>query len=135
MHMRSTMQSHQLMLCMHAFLPQELLDSGYLMEVNRFSKFIHGMATLFPEMVGMRQPGRVGQQGRLCCSERQELLNSSYFIEVNRFSKRWWVGWGLGLRGRTSTASGACFGKKVGKVEALPAPAQLVLFCTRSALS
>jgi SPX domain protein involved in polyphosphate accumulation len=30
---------------------QELLDSGYLTEVHKFSKFIHGTATLFPEMV------------------------------------------------------------------------------------
>lgn len=28
--------------------PQELLDSGYLTEVHKFSKFIHGSATLFP---------------------------------------------------------------------------------------
>lgn len=31
---------------------QELLDSGYLTEVHKFSKFIHGTATLFPDMVG-----------------------------------------------------------------------------------
>eukprot|EP00798_Chlamydomonas_sp_ICE-L_P020547 gene20547-27337_t len=30
---------------------QDLLDSGYLTEVHKFSKFIHGTATLFPEMV------------------------------------------------------------------------------------
>lgn len=30
---------------------QELLDSGYLTEVHKFSKFIHGTATLFPDMV------------------------------------------------------------------------------------
>lgn len=30
---------------------QELLDSGYLTEVHKFSKFIHGTCTLFPEMV------------------------------------------------------------------------------------
>lgn len=30
---------------------QELLDSGYLVEVHKFSKFIHGTATLFPDMV------------------------------------------------------------------------------------
>jgi SPX domain protein involved in polyphosphate accumulation len=27
------------------------LDSGYLTEVHKFSKFIHGTCTLFPEMV------------------------------------------------------------------------------------
>ena len=38
--------------------PQELLDSGYLTEVHKFSKFIHGTATLFPDMVGGRaHPG------------------------------------------------------------------------------
>lgn len=31
-----------------ACLPQELLDSGFLTEVHKFSKFIHGSATLFP---------------------------------------------------------------------------------------
>eukprot|EP00879_Flechtneria_rotunda_P032077 GHRR01035229.1.p1 GENE.GHRR01035229.1~~GHRR01035229.1.p1 ORF type:complete len:471 (+),score=154.83 GHRR01035229.1:612-2024(+) len=30
---------------------QELLESGYLTEVHKFSKFIHGTCTLFPEMV------------------------------------------------------------------------------------
>jgi hypothetical protein len=30
---------------------QELLDSGYLTEVHKFSKFIHGTCTLFPELV------------------------------------------------------------------------------------
>ncbi len=30
---------------------QELLESGYLVEVHKFSKFIHGTATLFPDMV------------------------------------------------------------------------------------
>lgn len=30
---------------------QELLDSGYLTEVHKFSKFIHGTCTLFPDMV------------------------------------------------------------------------------------
>jgi len=30
---------------------QELLDSGYLTQVHKFSKFIHGSATLFPDMV------------------------------------------------------------------------------------
>ncbi|GAB4819711.1 hypothetical protein N2152v2_006757 [Parachlorella kessleri] len=30
---------------------QELLDSGLLTEVHKFSKFIHGTATLFPDMV------------------------------------------------------------------------------------
>ncbi|KAF6262836.1 VTC domain-containing protein [Scenedesmus sp. NREL 46B-D3] len=30
---------------------QELLDSGYLTEVHKFSKFIHGSCTLFPELV------------------------------------------------------------------------------------
>lgn len=29
----------------------ELLESGYLTEVHKFSKFIHGTATLFPDMV------------------------------------------------------------------------------------
>ncbi|CAL8471696.1 g11238 [Coccomyxa elongata] len=30
---------------------QDLLDSGYLTEVHKFSKFIHGTATLLPELV------------------------------------------------------------------------------------
>jgi len=30
---------------------QELLESGYLTEVHKFSKFIHGSCTLCPEMV------------------------------------------------------------------------------------
>ena len=30
---------------------QELLESGYLTEVHKFSKFIHGTATLLPDMV------------------------------------------------------------------------------------
>ncbi len=30
---------------------QELIESGLLTEVHKFSKFIHGTATLFPEMV------------------------------------------------------------------------------------
>mmetsp|Transcript_16483 Transcript_16483/g.28259 ORF Transcript_16483/g.28259 Transcript_16483/m.28259 type:complete len:740 (-) Transcript_16483:558-2777(-) len=30
---------------------QEMVDSGYLTEVHKFSKFIHGTATLFPDMV------------------------------------------------------------------------------------
>ena len=30
---------------------QEMIDSGYLVELHKFSKFIHGTATLFPEMV------------------------------------------------------------------------------------
>eukprot|EP00878_Enallax_costatus_P037167 GHUV01041967.1.p1 GENE.GHUV01041967.1~~GHUV01041967.1.p1 ORF type:complete len:392 (+),score=107.62 GHUV01041967.1:183-1358(+) len=30
---------------------QELLESGYLTEVHKFSKFIHGTCTLFPELV------------------------------------------------------------------------------------
>lgn len=30
---------------------QDLLDSGYLTEVHKFSKFIHGTATLFPDQV------------------------------------------------------------------------------------
>jgi len=30
---------------------QELIDSGYLTEVHKFSKFIHGTATLLPDMV------------------------------------------------------------------------------------
>eukprot|EP00877_Chromochloris_zofingiensis_P009475 jgi/Chrzof1/4781/Cz14g26070.t1 len=30
---------------------QELLDSGFLTEVHKFSKFIHGSCTLFPELV------------------------------------------------------------------------------------
>lgn len=30
---------------------QELLESGYLTEVHKFSKFIHGSATLMPDMV------------------------------------------------------------------------------------
>jgi SPX domain protein involved in polyphosphate accumulation len=34
---------------------QELLDSGYLTEVHKFSKFIHGSCTLFPEMVQVRR--------------------------------------------------------------------------------
>lgn len=33
------------------YFAQELLDSGYLTEVHKFSKFIHGTATLFPDMV------------------------------------------------------------------------------------
>lgn len=33
---------------------QELLDSGYLTEVHKFSKFIHGTCTLFPEMVQVK---------------------------------------------------------------------------------
>lgn len=32
-------------------LLQELLESGYLTEVHKFSKFIHGSCTLCPEMV------------------------------------------------------------------------------------
>lgn len=38
---------------LHLFL-QELLESGYLTEVHKFSKFIHGTCTLFPEMVQVR---------------------------------------------------------------------------------
>jgi SPX domain protein involved in polyphosphate accumulation len=30
---------------------QEMIDSGYLVELHKFSKFIHGTCTLFPEMV------------------------------------------------------------------------------------
>lgn len=30
---------------------QELLESGYLTEVHKFSKFIHGTCTIFPELV------------------------------------------------------------------------------------
>ena len=30
---------------------QELLESGYLTEVHKFSKFIHGSCTLTPELV------------------------------------------------------------------------------------
>ena len=33
---------------------QELLSSGYLTEVHKFSKFIHGTATLMPDMVQVR---------------------------------------------------------------------------------
>ena len=33
---------------------QELLESGYLTEVHKFSKFIHGSATLMPDMVQVR---------------------------------------------------------------------------------
>ena len=33
---------------------QELLNSGYLTEVHKFSKFIHGTATLLPDMVQAR---------------------------------------------------------------------------------
>lgn len=29
----------------------DLLDSGYLTEVHKFSKFIHGTATLMPDLV------------------------------------------------------------------------------------
>jgi SPX domain protein involved in polyphosphate accumulation len=39
------------MACVHLSHAQELLDSGYLVEVHKFSKFIHGTATLFPDMV------------------------------------------------------------------------------------
>lgn len=35
---------------------QELLDSGYLTQVHKFSKFIHGSATLFPDMVSRAVP-------------------------------------------------------------------------------
>ncbi len=35
-------------------LLQELLQSGYLTEVHKFSKFIHGSATLMPDMVQAR---------------------------------------------------------------------------------
>ncbi|KAF5830825.1 VTC domain-containing protein [Dunaliella salina] len=34
---------------------QELLDSGYLTQVHKFSKFIHGSATLFPDMVSLHE--------------------------------------------------------------------------------
>jgi hypothetical protein len=36
---------------------QELLDSGYLTEVHKFSKFIHGTCTLMPEMVQVSLAG------------------------------------------------------------------------------
>jgi SPX domain protein involved in polyphosphate accumulation len=36
---------------------QELLDSGYLTEVHKFSKFIHGTCTLMPEMVQVSRGG------------------------------------------------------------------------------
>lgn len=33
---------------------EELLQSGYLIEVHKFSKFIHGTATLLPEMIQVK---------------------------------------------------------------------------------
>jgi hypothetical protein len=45
---------------------QELLESGYLTEVHKFSKFIHGTCTLFPELVQVR--AAVGHAGHTQCS-------------------------------------------------------------------
>jgi SPX domain protein involved in polyphosphate accumulation len=39
------------LLCYVVTFLQELLESGYLTEVHKFSKFIHGSCTLHPEMV------------------------------------------------------------------------------------
>jgi hypothetical protein len=51
--------------CVTCYFLQELLESGYLTEVHKFSKFIHGSCTLFPEMVQVRLKGVITQL--LCC--------------------------------------------------------------------
>ena len=45
---------------------QELLQSGFLTEVHKFSKFIHGTATLMPDMVQVRTSFLAASE-RGCC--------------------------------------------------------------------
>lgn len=35
----------------HCLALQDMINSGYLSEIHKFSKFIHGCATIFPDLI------------------------------------------------------------------------------------
>lgn len=74
---------------------QELLNSGYLTEVHKFSKFIHGTATLMPDMVQVgpqRAVTRTSIRTHTClCCVMEEWNENSNGAGCNRLCRTGWM--------------------------------------------